>query len=414
MTTTIMVGYSLAALNSLQSLRPDGTVILVEEPDVLRKREIRKMQNRYSVLREIVALEYQRDGAADAFYVERRELNPVSITPIVEYATPFAARLAERYNRPGSGYGASLLLRNKDQLRLVTRAAGIRNPRWRLVDTIEEAEAFLAFLDETVILKPANRQGSIGTVIVGKQDDFAAAWAFSQQRDEGVFVPDRGLETRTLLEEFIAGPEYSVEALVQGGAILFANVTEKRLFEGATPVESGHIVPATAPAATQDKLVAATGRVLEATGFCSGIVHCEWRWNANDPVLIECAGRFAGDGIIELIQLAYGFDIVGSFHALMRGEPLEDLPTSATRAASVCFLGGVDGIVSDVRVDEAGINAIGGLRHFDMSAAVGQSTRRPRSSWDRLGSVTTIGGSPEEAYDRARLGVSRMVIEYER
>ena len=55
--------------------------------------------------------------------------DPVAILPGVEYAVPFAARLAERYGVPGAGLGAATILSDKALLRAVTSEAGIPNPR---------------------------------------------------------------------------------------------------------------------------------------------------------------------------------------------------------------------------------------------------------------------------------------------
>jgi len=85
----------------------DRTVILIEEPDVIRKRDIGSTMAGASMLRELVEWEYHLPGAADVFFNTRPDLNPAMVMPLVEYATPFAARLAERYGLPGAGGPAS-------------------------------------------------------------------------------------------------------------------------------------------------------------------------------------------------------------------------------------------------------------------------------------------------------------------
>ena len=49
-------------------------------------------------------------------------------------------------------------------------------------------------------------------------------------------------------------------------------------------------------------------------------------------ILSECAGRMAGGGIIELVDMAWDYDVVGEFYAMMQGMPLGDPPpVSASR-----------------------------------------------------------------------------------
>ncbi|WP_124470909.1 ATP-grasp domain-containing protein [Burkholderia ubonensis] len=408
---TIVVGYSAAALGSLQQLRPEGSVILIDEPDVIRKRHIDVEVKKYSVVDRLIPFEYQRKGAADIFFGEHRPENIVSVVPIQEYATPFAARLAERLNRPGASYGASLIMRDKHRLRAVSKAFGIHNPASKIVESFEEARAFMVAHGGSVIIKPANRQGSVGAVIVRNAADIEDAWGKSQTRDEGVMVPDRGFEQITLVEQFVEGREFSVEALVVDGCMIFSNVTQKELFEGAHPVESGHTVPATIDSDLTEQLVSNTGKVIEATGFRTGIVHCEWMHDGTDAYLIECAGRFAGDGIIDLIERAYRFDIVKAYHAIMRGEQLSNLPVQAKKTAKVRFVGGKTGTVSEVRVDEAMLRK-SGIAHFSVTVRAGDKTVEPSMSWQRLGSVTVEADTPDSAEQLISDAIAAINISY--
>ena len=99
----IIVGFVPPALPSLAEFQADGTVIFVDEPDVVRKRDIRAKVADSALVRELIEWEYQLPGAADEFFNAHPDLDPAVVAPLQEYATPFAARLAERYGLPGPG-----------------------------------------------------------------------------------------------------------------------------------------------------------------------------------------------------------------------------------------------------------------------------------------------------------------------
>ena len=120
----ILVGFVGAALPTLPNIQPDQSVIFVEEPDVVRKRDVRTKVAECPTVRELVEWEFHLPGKADEFYHAYRDLDPEAVIPLTEYATPFAARLAERYGLPGAGFAAATLLRDKALLRNVSRAAG--------------------------------------------------------------------------------------------------------------------------------------------------------------------------------------------------------------------------------------------------------------------------------------------------
>ncbi len=407
----VMVGFVPVAVTSLAQFQPAGSVIVVDEPDVIRKRELGPKAEEAPVVRELIAWEYQLEGAADAFYNAHPDLDPVAIAPLQEYATPFAARLAERYGVPTGGYGALRILRDKAVLRRVSRAAGILNPESVEVTGPDGVRAFMAQHPGPAVLKPANRQAALGTRILASPDEIDEAWAETTAMDEGVMVPDRGFELRMLVERCVQGREYSVELLVERGRVVFGNVTGKELYPGGRPVELGHLVPADIPGELDALLRAETERLLRAVGFGTGIAHCEWIVENGRPYLVECAGRFPGDGIVDLMDRAYRVDLVRAFWTLMKGEPLTaPLPEKAPGAAAIRFLHTGAGVVEDVSgVDEA--RALPGVQACSVTVEPGAEVRELRSSWDRVGSVVTEARTGAEALAAARRALDTVQIK---
>ncbi|MET8771309.1 ATP-grasp domain-containing protein [Streptomyces sp. NPDC004658] len=407
----VMVGFVPVAVTSLAQFQPEGSVVVVDEPDVIRKRELGPKAEEAPVVRELIAWEYQLEGAADAFYNAHPDLDPVAIAPLQEYATPFAARLAERYGLPTGGYGALRILRDKAVLRRVSRAAGILNPESVEVTGPDEVRAFMAEHPGPAVLKPANRQAALGTRILAGPDEIDDAWAETTAMDEGVMVPDRGFELRMLVERCVQGREYSVELLVERGRVVFGNVTGKELYPGGRPVELGHLVPADIPGELDALLRAETERLLRAVGFGTGIAHCEWIVENGRPYLVECAGRFPGDGIVDLMDRAYRVDLVRAFWTLMKGEPLPaPLPQKAPGAAAIRFLHTGAGVVEDVSgVEEA--RALPGVQACSVSVEPGAEVRELRSSWDRVGSVVTEAENGAEAVAAARRALDTVQIK---
>ncbi|MCW7944238.1 biotin carboxylase [Streptomyces hygroscopicus] len=407
----IMVGFVPVAVTSLAQFQPDGSVIVVDEPDVIRKRELRPKADEASVVRDLIAWEYQLDGAADAFYNAHRDLDPVAVAPLQEYATPFAARLAERYGLPTGGHGALRILRDKAVLRKVSGAAGILNPESVEVTGPDEVRAFMARHPGPAVLKPANRQAALGTRILASADEIDEAWAETTAMDEGVMVPDRGFELRMLVERCVQGREYSVELLVERGRVLFGNVTGKDLYPGGRPVELGHLVPADIPGELDTLLRTETERLLTAVGFGTGVAHCEWIVENGRPYLVECAGRFPGDGIVDLIDRAYRIDLVRAFWTLMKGEPLPTpLPEKAPGAAAIRFLHTGAGVVESVSgVEEA--RALPGVQLCSVTVEPGAEVRELRSSWDRIGSAVTEAATGAEALAAAVRALDRVEVK---
>jgi biotin carboxylase len=406
----LVVGYTMAMQKAMDKILPDDSAAFVDEPSVARKRDAATHLKEARATTGVIEWEYQLAGAADAFHNAHPDLDPVAVVPGVEYAVPFAARLAERYGVPGAGYGAAEVLRDKHLTRWVSAAAGIRNPRSVEAATPGEVRDRLAEWG-TVVLKPANRQAAVGTRVLSDPADVDAAWADCTDQDEGIYQPDREIPVRMLVEEYVRGDEFSVELMSRHGERVFGNVTGKTLYPGDRPIELGHVVPADVSPELTERLLAETDRLLASVGFGVGFVHCEWIVDDSGvPCLVECAGRMPGDGIIDLIEYAWDVKIVAAYLDLMCGRPVTGLPAAAPRAGAVWFLHPGAGEVVDVTgVEEA--EAAPGVLGVSVVVHKGDRVGELRSSWDRVALVEAGGPTVAEALRTAREAIELITIE---
>jgi biotin carboxylase len=408
--SVIFIGLTLAGLRGLGQYLPDGSAVFIDEPDVLRKRDAVAKSADIPTLRELIGWElYELEGAADRFYNANRQRRPAGILPVSDYGVPFTARLAERYGVRGAGYGAARALRDKHLLRQITQSAGIANPESVPVTRAAEARAFMAEIGGPIVLKPANRQAAIGTKIVAEPGEIDAAWLECTDQEEGVFLPDRPLPLRMLAERYVRGEEFSVEMMFRSGRMAFGGVTRTLLFDGPRPVEQGHLYPADISAELTERLLANTVRVLEAVGLDSGWTHCEWRVEDGVPYLMECAGRMAGGGIIELISITSGYDANAAFLAMMLDQDLT-APPATDRYAAV-WMGAVpSGEVVSIDGREEAL-ALPGVRSCSVQVKVGEQAPPLRSSHDRVMTVEAEGPTAAQALATAQAAMALISVK---
>jgi biotin carboxylase len=408
--SVMFIGYTAGGLRGLGQYLPDDSAVFIEEPDVLRKREAAANSADVPTLRELIGWEfYELEGAADRFYNANRNRRPAGILPVSDYGVPFTARLAERYGVRGAGYGAARALRDKHLLRQITGAAGIRNPESVPVTQPAEVKAFMADIGGPIVLKPANRQAALGTRIVAAPGEIDAAWLECSEQDEGVFMPDRPLPLRMLAERYIRGEEFSVEMMFRSGRMEFGGVTRTLLFDGPRPVERGHLYPADISPELTGRLLAETVRVLDAVGMDSGWTHCEWRVEDGVPYLMECAGRMAGGGIIELIAIASGYDGNAAFLDMMLGRDLAPPPRAERYAAT--SMGAVPpGEVASIDGRDDAL-ALAGVRSCSIQVKAGERVSPLRSSHDRVMDVIAEGSTAAEALAAAEAALALISIK---
>ena len=224
--------------------------------------------------------------------------------------------------------------------------------RWYLPEyspaslVIPAGERSTASLDGVVfpaVVKPAGRASSSGVVTVTDPAGLRGQLASYAEHEV------------VLIERKVAGPEFSVESLVQDGQVIFASATGKDTTDSlaSTFVELAHSVP-TARADLRGALLAANGELLQRLAFHSGIAHSEWRVPADGrPVLMEVAARTPGDGLLVLYQLATGYPMEPEILRVALGEPASYPPPR--RYARQVYLEHEAGVLDDVTVSWPGV-----------------------------------------------------------
>ncbi|WP_405845774.1 ATP-grasp domain-containing protein [Streptomyces sp. NBC_01518] len=246
-----------------------------------------------------------------------------------------AGALGELLGLPGPGGWASRVCRDKIMQRTALDPFG---PRWRAVAPAGRSEAEPP--SYPAVVKPAGRMYSSG---VRRVDDAKQLRAALEQY---------GPEESVLLEELVEGPEFSVEALVFDGEVLWSGITAKRTNEdgGRFFTEMGHISPA--PGLTPDEeaaLVSANAGVLARIGFRHGITHAEFRLSRGAAVLMEVAARLPGDAITMLWHLATGVPMEPAIVDLALGVK-PDYPRPSRRAVQR-YLDHGSGVLGDAVVE---------------------------------------------------------------
>lgn len=407
--THVVVGYSRALLAHLDRVLPAGSVLVVEEPEICAKRNAVATLPLFPCFKELLQLPTQDEGNADQLAeLIGRPAGVRAVLPGLEYAVVAAAALAEAWGLPGGGAQAVRAFRDKARLREAASGHGIAQPQWRLIGQAEEAARFRAEHGGECVIKPAHLQASLGVQLIGPQDDLDAAWAATVAADKPFLRIGYADSARYLVEERLHGAEFSVEALVHEGQIVFCNVTETQLIPGPHPVEQVHVVPAGFAPEDTAAAASAMAALVAATGFRTGILHAEWIRHDGRPHLVECAARIPGGEITRLIDLAYNTDLIAAYVSVLEGGPAKIEPV-ARQGAAVRFLTAAPGVVQEIRGVEAA-RELPGVLTAGAGVEPGQEVYPVTSSWAWAGEVIALGADPAEAAQNAQRAAEAIEI----
>lgn len=299
------------------------------------------------------------------------------------------------------------LTMNKRKMRAHLAEVGVEETVSRLVESREQIADALLALGTPCILKPVDGEASSGVTKI--DDDAGIDRAIARFRQTQHSFP-------ALLEPFLVGDEYSVEAISEAGKHYVLAITKKYKDE-LTFVEKGHVVPAPLSAAVAQSIRDHVTRVLDALGLTAGPSHSELVLTAKGPRMIETHTRVGGDRIPELVRLATGLDLYELSARQAVGEAIADrLPPSVTYqgAAAIWFaMPAVSpGMALSLVEGEAEARALPGVDTVQLTKQLGDPASPLSSSSDRSALVVARGKDAGEALERARTGVARLRLHY--
>jgi biotin carboxylase len=192
--------------------------------------------------------------------------------------------------------------RNKATARTLFARHGVPSAASIRARTLLEAGQATRALGYPAVIKPAASAGSTGVIRVDRPEELPEAFAFasasaSRSRED----------TGVLVEEYLDGPEVSVECVTRHGETTAIAVTRKHLGPAPYFDETGHSVDATDPLLAQ--VAPAAAAEVRALGVTDGVQHVEMRLVDGRPRLIEVNARIGGDMIGHLVRLATGIDL---------------------------------------------------------------------------------------------------------
>ncbi|WP_424349654.1 ATP-grasp domain-containing protein [Latilactobacillus sp. 5-91] len=306
-----------------------------------------------------------------------------AIIPGTDYVTAVTAKVAEQLNMFGNSYFAAKCARNKDLAREQYLKKGVPSAKFAVVKSIEEARAASKRIGYPLILKPTNTASSIDVFYIDSDDELQKRFIQISKLKQSYM--DFKVRNEFILEEFLVGPEFSVELFLNNDKIEFVEVTEKHTTEPPYFVELMHVFPTTIDTEHKEEIIDTAYKAAQALDFHNGPTHIEVKMTSNGSRVIEVNGRPGGDHITsDLIFDAYGINIFAKTIELYLNHDVTIAPTK-NQAAAISFLfTEQDGKLKSVDGLQV-IRTSQGFKKLVVDSLPGQIVRVPTNSDDRIG-----------------------------
>lgn len=267
------------------------------------------------------------------------------------------------------------------------------------VSCAEDVVAAGAKVGWPVVLKPVSGWASAGvSVLPGPQGAQAAI--------DRALAADVHQGHALMVEEYLAGQEYSVEALSEHGAHLVAAITEYES-DPRTRVEVAHLVPAELSEDLADNIARFVSAALTALGVRNGLSHSEVMVMPDGGIhMIETHLRPAGGQIPTLVLDALGVDLIGAAVRQALGHDVlaatqEQLSRPSSRYAAIRFLTpDVHGRLVQVE-GVAAAEGMPGVREVRVHLREGDEVSPVQNSFGYAGHVRTLSDRAGAAHRQA-------------
>lgn len=332
---------------------------------------------------------------------------------------------------PSHSYEAALNASIKPRMRACFAKAGVPSPDFVSLSKNPSSENGLYSAENCIraamtlgfpcVVKPADNMGARGCRLIRSEDEVvsAAENAVCHSRTETV-----------ILEQYMDGPEYSIDAIVYDGTLTITGFADRHIFYPPYFIETGHTLPTRAGRREQQELIAAFAAGVKALGLSCGAAKADIKYTAAGPQIGEIAARLSG-GYMSGWTFPYSssFDVTEQALLIAAGRCPEKL--LAMRKPVPLETDGLPFPVYQVPSKKTGaerawisipgtVSSISGFRRAQKTRSVkkvfprpvhpGGTVDFPRNNVQKCGNAVSVSSSPEKAVRAACRACSRMFV----
>ena len=339
--------------------------------------------------------------------IAREEKIDGVIHPCSEVSMNVMGRINDELHLSGISKEQAIRATNKHLMREAFEAYSAPSPKSRCFTDEEVAwGAFCSDFTGACILKPSRNSGSRGIAKIEENidgDEFKRLFeiAKGESRDKQV-----------MLEQFIEGPEFSIEIIVWNGQVNVLTVTDKKTTEAPHFVELGHNQPSCFSSETVEKIKVAAVAGVKALGVNNCACHAEVKVQDGQAYIMEIGARMGGDFISTVLTpLSTGVDMIAAAVNCALG--IEPCLTPVAEPQGVCirYFCPKPGVLKSISNTEVLDDPR--VYEWEIYHKVGDIIPEVTSSLCRSGHVIVTEETPQKAIAYAESLISEVLFETE-
>ena len=280
---------------------------LMQKPAILSAKEAGFTVNVIDADDKAVAISYadtfrkidlkDKDGILE--YARELQASDEGLAAIFTAGTDFSASVSyacQALGLPAHTHQAAINASVKTVMRQCFKDAGVPSPAFVKVSKEDllssEKQSKQSILENTLtqmsfplVVKPVDNMGARGCRMVRNEAEFLPAVKTAVECSRTGFA---------IVEEYMEGPEYSIDALVQNGSFTVTGFAVRHIKYEPYFIEVGHTMPAVLDKKIHDELISVFALGAKALGLSCGAAKADIKYTDKGPMIGEIAGRLSG------------------------------------------------------------------------------------------------------------------------
>ncbi len=395
--TVLILGASQMQLPSIRIAREKGWRIIVADANPQAPGiELA------DIFEEIDLKDRERMACMAEQYVKEGNLDGV-FTSGTDFSTT-VAWVAERCGLPGISYDAALAATDKDRMREKLKKAGVSCPDYVSLTEDDDPETALNGLSLPLVVKPVDSMGSRAVKRVDSLSELKRAYGEALKVSRA---------SRVILEDYMDGPELSLDAVVYQGEAAVCGVADRHICFPPYFVEMGHTMPSALNKNELDKAEELFRRGIAALGIDKGAAKGDIKLTSGGPMVGEIAARLSG-GYMSGWTYPYssGVMVTGAALNIAVGIPPGDLTPKRHHVSAERAFISIPGRISEIH-GRREAERTAGIKDVFLRAVVGDEVRFPRNNVEKCGNVISQAAGRREAVAAAEEAAGRIMLRLE-
>jgi biotin carboxylase len=349
---------------------------------------------------EIVDL---KDRAGILAFASRMSAN-CGLNGVFTAGTDFSSTVSwvcERLGLPGIPFKTAMKATDKYLMRQAFADAGVPSPRFACWTRGSDPAKAAENVPFPVVVKPVDNMGARGVMRIDAPEGLAEAC-------EKAAALSRS--SRVIIEEYMEGPELSLDAIVYQGEITVCGIADRLIRFEPYFVEMGHTIPTALDDAGEKAVEEVFKSGIKAIGIDNGAAKGDIKLTPSGPKIGEIAARLSGGYMSGwTFPFSCGVDVTGAALNIAVGLPPGDLRPKFQAVSAERAIISIPGTVGEVEGADAASES-DGVREIFLRVRPGSRVVFPTNNVEKCGNVIAARPSREEAAAAAEGAVSRVLI----